>query len=258
MKLEFSRNFFLKIFNIAARISVLKSVFFENFSIKTKPQLNTTCGIFRHLSTQPSKLKAADLVNKLNTTLRKSAPQNSIFNKMPKIKPKKKLRSIVRYGGKQSELPVAELPTNRQIIQYYYHLKDQDLEAKPIYDYAKLITEKLVALWRRVNPRLGLIARIDNKVKILLDVAYKANFKYKCTKKKTVTENLDRLFDISSCSCDLPTVPCDDTRVKCQRCVLNEMNSKMVLVKTYLLKIINFLKTSTPPPPLCNLNISTH
>lgn len=37
------------------------------------------------------------------------------------------------------------------------------------------------------------------------------------SKVKNLTEKLDLLFDISSCCCELPVLPCEDYRVKCNK-----------------------------------------
>ena len=68
---------------------------------------------------------------------------------MPKIKKKKTLRSEILYAGRPSDLP-----TFRQIIQFYHQIKAQNSDVyKPVYFYSREIEINLISLWTRVNPR---------------------------------------------------------------------------------------------------------
>ena len=89
---------------------------------------------------------------------------------MPKIKRKKTLiRSEILYAGRPSELPVSDLPTYRQIIQFYHQIKAQNSDvSKPVYFYLREIEINLISLWTRVNPRLVLLTNIEKKIRSVI------------------------------------------------------------------------------------------
>ena len=139
---------------------------------------------------------------------------------MPKCKRKKTLRSEILYAGKPSDLPVSDLPTYRQIIQFYHQIKAQNSDVnKPVYFYSREIEINLISLWTRVNPRLVLLTNIEKKIRSVITTVTVIKRKSKGfrQKKSSLDNNLDKLFDISACRCGLPTIPCDDKRIKCSR-----------------------------------------
>ena len=80
------------------------------------------------------------------------------------------------------------------------------------------INEDLISIWQAVNPRLPLISdkAIQRKVKDLLNLVKDINRKHaKVRAKSNLGDKLDKLFDISACTCSLEMVPCNDVRVKC-------------------------------------------
>ena len=80
------------------------------------------------------------------------------------------------------------------------------------------ISEDLISIWQAVNPRLPLISdkAIQRKVKDLLNLVKDINLKLaKVRAKSSLDDKLDKLFDISACTCSLKMVPCNDVRVKC-------------------------------------------
>ena len=83
---------------------------------------------------------------------------------------------------------------------------------------SKLIAKEVIDIWKAVNPRLSLLKEIIvvNKVKILcFQKAKQINRKHlPAAQTKFWKEKLDTLFDISSCSCNLPIVSCDNINVK--------------------------------------------
>ena len=80
---------------------------------------------------------------------------------MLKIKRKKTLRSEILYAGRPSDLPVSDLPTYRQIIQFYHQIKAQNSDVnQPVYFYSREIEINFISLWTRVNPRLVLLTNI--------------------------------------------------------------------------------------------------
>ncbi|XP_065682592.1 uncharacterized protein LOC124816201 [Hydra vulgaris] len=84
----------------------------------------------------------------------------------------------------------------------------------------KLIAEKIIMIWKKVNTRLPLMSTYceENKVGVLLNISRLINrSKCKVLTEKNTTKKLDRLFDISSCTCDLKVVLCDDKNIKCSQ-----------------------------------------
>ena len=86
---------------------------------------------------------------------------------------------------------------------------------------SKLIAKDVIDIWKAINPRLPLVKEISvvNKVKILcFQKAKQINRKHlPAAQTKFWKENLDTLFDISSCSCNLPILSCDNINVKCTK-----------------------------------------
>ena len=86
---------------------------------------------------------------------------------------------------------------------------------------SKLIAKEVIDIWKAVNPRLPLLKEISvvNKVKVLcFQKAKQINRKHlPAAQRKFWKEKLDTLFDISSCSCNLPIVSCDNINVKCTK-----------------------------------------
>ena len=87
-----------------------------------------------------------------------------------------------------------------------------------LWDIVLRISEDLISVCRAVNPRLPLISdkAIQRKVEDLLDLVKDINRKHaKVRAKSNLDDKLDKLFDISACTCLLEMVPCNDVRVKC-------------------------------------------
>ena len=86
---------------------------------------------------------------------------------------------------------------------------------------SKLIAKDVIDIWKAVNPRLPLLKEISvvNKVKILcFQKAKQINRKHlPAAQTKFWKEKVDTLFDISSCSCNLPILSCDNINVKCTK-----------------------------------------
>ena len=86
---------------------------------------------------------------------------------------------------------------------------------------SKLIAKDVIDIWKAVNPRLPLLKEISvvNKVKILcFQTAKQINRKHlPAAQTKFWKEKLDILFNISSCSCNLPILSCDNINVKCTK-----------------------------------------
>ena len=86
---------------------------------------------------------------------------------------------------------------------------------------SKLLAKDVIDIWKAVNPRLPLLKEISvvNKVKILcFQKAKQISRKHlPAAQTKFWKEKLDTFFDISSCSCNLPILSCDNINVKCTK-----------------------------------------
>ena len=144
------------------------------------------------------------------------------YQKMAGKKPGVSTRSkgAIKFSGLSSPLDKTEPPTLRQIIQYsnflmttYPHLS--------CFGISKLIAKEVIDIWKAVNPRLPLLKEISvvNKVKVLcFQKAKQIDRKHlPAAQTKFWKEKLDTLFDISSCSCNLPIVSYDNSNVKCTK-----------------------------------------
>lgn len=134
---------------------------------------------------------------------------------------KRKTRNCTKskFGGSPNPLANTEPPTNRQIIQDFYFLNN----TYPSYCFSvivKLIAEKVIMIWKKVNTRLPLMSTycVEKKVGVLLNISRLINRrKCKVLTEKNTSKKLDRLFDISSCTCDLKVVLCNDKNIKCSQ-----------------------------------------
>ena len=81
---------------------------------------------------------------------------------MPKAKtrPLARQKSDAKYSGGTSELSKTQPSTYRQLIRYYYHLKNTDLQSS-ISQYCQQIKENLMGIWQSVNPQLPLISTLS-------------------------------------------------------------------------------------------------
>ena len=106
------------------------------------------------------------------------------------------------------------------IIQYSYFLMNTYPHLSCL-GISKLIGKDVIDIWKAVNPRLPLLKEISvvNKVKILcFQKAKQISRKHlPAAQTKFWKEKLDTFFDISSCSCNLPILSCDNINVKCTK-----------------------------------------
>ena len=83
-----------------------------------------------------------------------------------KIRPLTRQKSDAKYGGGPSELlSKTEPSTYRQLIRYYYHLKNTDPQSC-ISQSCQQMKEDLMGIWQSVNPRLPLISTLSIEKKI--------------------------------------------------------------------------------------------
>jgi len=130
-----------------------------------------------------------------------------------------RLTSSKQFGGAACELDYTNPSTFRQVINYYHFLKKTapDSSLNKIVD---TIFEKLVCIWEKVNPSLPLMKprNIKSKVKKTLMETDQASCKRLSTRSRLrLCSQLDTLFDISACQCNLPKLPCSDRNVKCSQ-----------------------------------------
>ena len=127
-------------------------------------------------------------------------------------------KGAIKFSG--LPLDKTEPPTLRQIIQNSYFLMNTYPHLS-CFGISKLIAKEVIDIWKVVNPRLPLLKEISvvNKVKVLcFQKSKQINRKHlPAAQTKFWKEKLDTLFDISSCSCNLPIVSCDNINVKCTK-----------------------------------------
>ena len=117
------------------------------------------------------------------------------------------------YAEGASELNEHEPCTYRELINYYYFLKVQ-MSSENDNTICKMINKKIKSVWKLVHPALPLLPnkntqkKIQNVIKNLKGINGR---KVSSKIKKNLDLKLDKLFDISSCKCDLPDKqPCND------------------------------------------------
>ena len=125
--------------------------------------------------------------------------------------------STKRFCGQPSILNKTEPPTNRQVIQYSYFLQNSHPDLKD-YDISKVIAKDVIEIWQAVNPRLPLyedyyvVKMVD---RVCFKKAKEINRKSRTTaREQNLEEKLDKLFEISACTCKLPVRSCDANAVK--------------------------------------------
>jgi len=122
------------------------------------------------------------------------------------------------FAGKPLELPVSDPPTFRLIIQYTYYLllNNEDLK------HAELVSstvDKIFFVWQSISSALPLLSKKAVRVKVnrLVQQVRSINWKKSSTRaENTLTNKLDRLFDISSCTCNLDAVSCSHPQINCR------------------------------------------
>ena len=129
-------------------------------------------------------------------------------------------KGAIKFSGLPSPLDKTEPWTCRQIIHYSYFFMNTYPHLFCI-DISKLIAKDVIDIWKAVNPHLHLLKEISvvNKVKILcFQKAKQISRKHlPAGQTKFWKEKLDTFFDISSCSCNLPILSCDNINVKCTK-----------------------------------------
>ena len=123
-----------------------------------------------------------------------------------------------KYAGAPCDLDTREPCTLREMINYYYYIKEHNPKLK-LYEICKIINEKVKHVWSLVNSSLPLqsdktvLNKISREITKVININVK---KAKCLVwKKNLDPILDRLFDISACVCELPAKrQCNDRYLK--------------------------------------------
>ena len=126
-------------------------------------------------------------------------------------------KGAIKFSGLPSPLDKTEPRTCRKIIQYSYILMNTYPHLSCL-GISKLIAKDVIDIWKAVNPLLKEIS-VVNKVKILcFQKAKQISWKHlPAAQIEFWKEKLDTFFDISSCSCNLPILSCDNINVKCTK-----------------------------------------
>ena len=120
--------------------------------------------------------------------------------------PKTRKSTICDLIGSPSDLPAAELPTMRQVLQKCLLVKtrstNEKLHTKVI---ALEVSQELILLWKSVHPKIPLFT--SDAVRLKVNKSYTAYIqirrgrKNKKAVKKSFMSKLDKLYDICSCRC---------------------------------------------------------
>ena len=119
-----------------------------------------------------------------------------------------------RFGGCSSDLDSRNLSTTRDLIQFYYFIKDLETGESSFSIRIKIRAE-IKLLWMKYCPEIPLLEdmTLESKIRRCLEKVDSINLNKKgATRiKGLLTPQLDRLFDISGCQCKLPDrIPCND------------------------------------------------
>src|ERR1700761_7105852 len=130
--------------------------------------------------------------------------------------------------GSGSELPVAELPTVRDLIRYGLYLREISEQDRHNYSTDQLvadITKGLLAQWYRANPQfsgsfINSHVRIKTKLKAIWKQVVKVSSgRAKQDEKDKFMDKLDRLMDILTSKCIIK--PCAEANCSyvCLSCI---------------------------------------
>ena len=129
--------------------------------------------------------------------------------------------------GPSSDLPKAELPTERQVLQKCLLVKQSSTNQRlPANEIAVEVSKELIPLWTSVHPKIPLLTYDAIRLKITTSYTDYTNLKRGRRNKKGVkasfTAKLDKLFDICSCKCkftphkDTCALDCEIIHIDCK------------------------------------------
>ena len=110
---------------------------------------------------------------------------------------------ICRFIGPPSNLPTADLPTLRQVLQKCNQVKlDSGNRWIKVPDIVSSVAAELITLWEGTNPRLKLKINVIGKIRNAYDdyMQLKRGRASKDKIKDNFTSKLDKLFDICYCT----------------------------------------------------------
>lgn len=118
--------------------------------------------------------------------------------------------------GSGAELPVAELPTVRDLIRYGLYLRQISEQNRRNYSIDQLVDDIMKGLllqWNRANtnfngPVINSPVRIKSKLKAIWEQANKVSSgRVKMEEKDKFLKKLNRLMDILTCKCEIKSCP---------------------------------------------------
>ena len=125
-----------------------------------------------------------------------------------------------KYGGCPRKLPVNALPTYADVARYFYTLSEKTNDFKK---QVRIVRKNVWNVWKRCCRHLPLLttASVYKKLLKFLTHVKKSRRKQVLSYKfKYYEYKKEHLFDIATCSCDLPVVTCDTVNcasVNCQK-----------------------------------------
>ena len=131
--------------------------------------------------------------------------------------PKTRQKVENKYGGPPEDLPEADLPTLRDIVKYVHKL-EMDGFSQDSSDIVNHVSDKLLYIWQKVNPRLVILEKKTIKVKLLRSIDRLKTISWGRASKSIKSgfeKKLDKLYDICACSCKLEEVECSSKSAKC-------------------------------------------
>ncbi len=150
---------------------------------------------------------------KSKTVSKRSKEKVNVKKTIKKKRIKTRQISSTKFGGLPSELSSEETCTLREIIQYFYHLKNVHSNTKSDFEIYNVIANNVQTVWQKILPSVPLmiIKAISTKIYRVMTKVNLMNSKKKSPVSNNITANIDKLFDISLCKCSLPDkVACGD------------------------------------------------
>ena len=121
-----------------------------------------------------------------------------------------------KYGGEPRDLPTSDLPTYGDIARCIY--KSYESEAK-VQRRVIFVMDQLFDRWQICCPAVPVSGAntIRSKLKSFLVKVTKINMGRQSTQLEAEMEDVkEKLFDVSSCVCNLQRVACEHNRVHCR------------------------------------------
>ena len=127
------------------------------------------------------------------------------------------LTKVEKYGGSPRELSGSDLPTYADVARCFYAVSEK---VKNFNNKLCKVRERVVKVWKKCKPHLPRIQEGAIYMELKRFLIFVRNFNRKQPKRRLNKYKMEKLFDISACSCDLPVVTCasvHSTGVNCQK-----------------------------------------